>query len=286
MTNLASDIILLSIAYALLGVLLLVVCVFAKIPWPVKAGLIVLTSAFYVVSFFATRGLLGWSSTDPLPPKFKLLSARIVEPHSLEGDPGAIHLWVEALDDDNFPSGVPRAYRLPYDAHLAEKTEAAIRASADGKPQGGRTADVGNGQGGVSEATAREVTPSRITTTGGGDPSSGGPLDPQNSARREPDDQFYPARPAADAAQGPEIATPFAWRPPRRAQRRWGATGSLLESAIEMDRLDEIGKARLVDACGIDVQARRVGALKKGAAQIRAARVRLAQTRPGEIGVR
>ena len=61
MTNLAADIILLSIAYALLGVLLLVVCVFAKVPWPVKAGLIVLTSAFYVVSFFATRGLLGWS---------------------------------------------------------------------------------------------------------------------------------------------------------------------------------------------------------------------------------
>jgi hypothetical protein len=135
-TNLASDIILLSIAYALLGVLLLVVCIFAKVPWPVKAGLIVLTSAFYAVSFFATRGLLGWSSTDPLPPKFKLLSARIVEPHSLEGDPGAIHLWVEALDDDNFPSGVPRAYRLPYDSRLAEKTEAAVRASADGKPQG------------------------------------------------------------------------------------------------------------------------------------------------------
>ena len=94
----------------MLGVLLLVVCVFAKVPWPVKAGLIVLTSAFYVVSFFATRGLLGWSSTDPLPPKFKLLSARIVEPHSLEGDPGAIHLWVEALDDDNFPER--RATRL------------------------------------------------------------------------------------------------------------------------------------------------------------------------------
>ena len=59
MTSLASDIILLSIAYALLGVLLLVACVFARIPWPVKAGLIVLTSGFYVVSFFATRGLLG-----------------------------------------------------------------------------------------------------------------------------------------------------------------------------------------------------------------------------------
>ena len=127
-----------------------------------------LTSAFYVVSFFATRGLLGWSSTDPLPPKFKLLGARIVEPHSLEGDPGAIHLWVEALDDDNFPSGVPRAYRLPYDARLAERTEAAIRASADGKPQGGRTADFGNGQGGER----------------GGDRARGHALDDHDNRRR------------------------------------------------------------------------------------------------------
>ena len=227
MTNLASVIIWLSIAYALLGVLLLVICVFARIPWPVKAGAIVLTSAFYVVSFFATRGLLGWSSIDPLPPKFKLLGARIVEPHSLAGDPGAIHLWVEALDDDNFPSGVPRAYRLPYDASLAEKTEAAIRASAEGKPQGGRTADFGNGEGGVSEATAREVTPSTITTTGGGDPSSGGPLDPAVCARGEPEHQFYAARPAAHARQGCAIAarfTPFG-AAKRRAHCRRGAAG-------------------------------------------------------------
>jgi hypothetical protein len=194
-TNLASDIILLSIAYALLGVLLLVICVFAKVPWPVKAGLIVLTSAFYVVSFFATRGLLGWSSTDPLPPKFKLLGARIVEPHSLEGDPGAIHLWVEALDDDNYPSGVPRAYRLPYDVHLAERTEAAIKASANGVPQGGRTADFGTGQGGNAEATAREATPSTITTTGGGDPASGGPIDPQLDRQENQAINFTPLAP-------------------------------------------------------------------------------------------
>ena len=195
MTNLASDIILLSIAYALLGVLLLVVCIFARIPWPLKAGLIVLTSAFYVVSFFATRGLLGWSSTDPLPPKFRLLGARIVEPHSLEGDPGAIYLWVEALDDDNFPSGVPRAYRLSYNVRLAEKTEAAVRASAEGKPQGGRTADFGNGLGGNAEATAQEVTPSTITTTGGGDPSSGGPLDPQSADGENQTINFTPLVP-------------------------------------------------------------------------------------------
>ncbi|MGB3583471.1 MAG: hypothetical protein WBA40_20495 [Roseiarcus sp.] len=204
MTNLASDVILLSIAYALLGVLLLVTCVFAKVPWPVKAALIVLTSAVYVVSFFATSGLLGWSSTDPLPPKFKLLGARIVEPHSLEGDPGAIHLWVEALDDDNFPSGAPRAYRLPYNAHLAEKTEAAIRASANGVPQGGRTADFGDVQGGNAEATAREATPSTIITTGGGDPSSGGPIDPQFDHQENQAINFTPLAPPRMAPKDDE----------------------------------------------------------------------------------
>ena len=178
MTSLTTDIVGLSIAYAMIGVLLLVACLFTRLPLPLKAGAVIVTSAFYVVSFYATRGLLGWSSVDPLPAHFKLLQARIVEPHSLAGDPGAIHLWVEELDDDNRPSGVPRAYRLPYDVHLAEKTEAAIKASADGRPQGGRTADHGTGEGGEGQVTAREITPSSITTTAGGDPMEGGPLDP------------------------------------------------------------------------------------------------------------
>ncbi len=136
----------LAIGYALLGVVLLSILVFARLAWPIKAALIVVTSAFYVVNFIESRALLGWSSIDPLPPRFKLLSARIVEPHSLAGEPGAIHLWVEELDRDNFPSGVPRAYRLPYDAKLAERAEAATKARADGKPQGGRTADFGTGE--------------------------------------------------------------------------------------------------------------------------------------------
>lgn len=180
MSSLESTILALSIAYAALGVLLLAISVFAKLPWPIKAGAVAATSAFYVVSFFATRSLLGWSSPDPLPPSFKLLSARILEPHSLEGDPGAIYLWVEALDDDNRPSGAPRAFRLPYNAKLAEKTEIAISASANGKLQGGRTADFGAGQGGQADATAREITPSSLLTTNGGDPSAGGPLDPNS----------------------------------------------------------------------------------------------------------
>jgi hypothetical protein len=203
MTSLTTEILWLSVAYALLGVLLLTACVFTRLPWPLKAAGIVLTSMFYVVSFYAARGLLGWSSVDPLPPQFKLLHARIVEPHSLAGDPGAIHLWIEALDDDNRPSGVPRAYRLPYNAKLAEKAEAAIKASANGSPQGGRTADFGTGEGGEGQIAAR--APSSITTTGGGDPSTGGPLDP-GIAREESQSIVFsplppPRMPPKDAPQ-------------------------------------------------------------------------------------
>lgn len=165
--------------YAVLGLVLLVILVFSRIDWRIKAGLIVLTSIFYIFDYQGARSLLGWASPEALPANFKLLGARIVEPHSLAGDQGAIFLWVEEVDRDNFPSGDPRLYRLPYNAQLAERTEAAVKASASGTPQGGRTADTGAGTGGLVEAVQREVTPSAVTVTSGGDPMSGGPNDPQ-----------------------------------------------------------------------------------------------------------
>ena len=136
----------------------------------------VVTSAFYIASFVGVRGLLGWATVDRLPAAFKLLQARIVEPHSLEGDPGSIYLWVETLDDGNRPSGVPRAYRLPYRDALAEKTDKAISEIAAGRPQGGRAADFGTGEGGLLEAVREYITPNTIIETSGGDPSTGGDL--------------------------------------------------------------------------------------------------------------
>src|SRR6266403_6327243 len=99
--SLQSVILTLSLSYALIGALLLIVLVYARLPWSAKAVAVVVTSAFYIASFVAVRGLLGWASVDRLPVAFKLLQARIVEPHSLEGDPGSIYLGVEALEEDN-----------------------------------------------------------------------------------------------------------------------------------------------------------------------------------------
>jgi hypothetical protein len=103
-----------------------------------------------------------------------LLQTRIVEPHSLEGDPGSIYLWVEALDDGNRPSGVPRAYRIPYSDQLADKTDKAQSEIAAGHPQGGRAADFGNGEGGLLDQARAYITPNAIIDTSGGDPSTGG----------------------------------------------------------------------------------------------------------------
>ena len=176
MSNLQSVVLTLALSYALVGALLLIVLVYARLHWSAKAVAVIVTSAFYIASFVGARGLLGWATVDRLPAAFKLLQARIVEPHSLEGDPGAIYLWVETLDDGNRPSGVPRAYRLPYRGSLAEKADKAIAEIAAGRPQGGRAADFGDGGGSVLQAAREYITPSTILDTSGGDPSTGGGL--------------------------------------------------------------------------------------------------------------
>ena len=71
MSSLQSIIVTLSIGYALIGALLLLVLVYARLPWQTKATAVVVTSAFYVVCFVGMRGLLGWASVDRLPPSFK-----------------------------------------------------------------------------------------------------------------------------------------------------------------------------------------------------------------------
>jgi hypothetical protein len=172
-SSLQSVIVTLSVGYALIGALLLLVLVYARLPWQAKAMAVVVTSAFYVVCFVGMRGLLGWASVDRLPTSFKLLQARIVDPHTVDGDPGSVYLWLEALDEDNRPSGVPRAYRLPYSDALAEKTQHASDQMAAGHPQGGRAADFGTGDGGVIDAAREYILPRTILATSGGDPSTG-----------------------------------------------------------------------------------------------------------------
>jgi hypothetical protein len=108
MTSLNTIILGLSIAYALIGVLLLGACIDSRLPLLVKVSVILVTGTFYIVSFFGTRALLGWSSVDPLPAHFKLLGARIVEPHSRAIRERSIFGWRRSMT-----TIVQAAFRAP-----------------------------------------------------------------------------------------------------------------------------------------------------------------------------
>ena len=170
MSNLNSIVLSLAIGYALLGVLLLVACLFTPLPWPVKAGAIIVTSAFYLVSFFATHSLLGWSTDDPLPPNFKLLGARIVEPHSVEVIPARSISGSRLVTMTISPAAFrePIGYPIPPNSRTRPKPPLGPAPTAIPREDAPRIL-----------AQARVDRPNRGNAgshlvTGGGDPAGGG----------------------------------------------------------------------------------------------------------------
>jgi len=175
-----------SAAYVLIAVLLLSVGLTARYAWWVKASAIVVTSLFFVEVFFASKGLLGWPGDGPLPAKFQLLWTRVVEPDLKLGERGAIYLWLEEIDANNVPSGLPRAYRLPYSAKLADRTLKARDEIMAGHPQEGLSDDLSDNDLGSAQAQRSDLE------TDGGASSSGGKVELQEALEQIPRVDFRP----------------------------------------------------------------------------------------------
>jgi hypothetical protein len=131
-----------SAAYVVMGVLLLSVGLGSPIRWWVKAAAIMVTSVFFIETFFATKGLLGWPGSGRLPARFQLLWTRVVEPDPKIHDTGSIFFWVEEVDENNVPAGTPRSYRLPYSKPLADRSLKARDEIMSGNPQEGTAEDL------------------------------------------------------------------------------------------------------------------------------------------------
>ena len=173
MIGLESGVVGLALAYVLLSALLLVVMIFLPIRRILKIAAILVTSLFYIVVFFATQHLLGWSAPVAMPERFQVLWTRVIEPNPSRGNPGAIHLWVEELDAANLPSGEPRAFRLPYTVELARRVSTAQEEIEQGRPQGGRAQFFG-----APSGERMGAAPVNAAAPPGGDPSGGGMFDP------------------------------------------------------------------------------------------------------------
>jgi hypothetical protein len=155
-----------SAAYVVVAVLLLGIGLTARLAWWVKATAIVVTSAFFVEAFFATNSLLGWPGSGQLPPKFELLWTRVVEPDPKISEPGAVYLWVEEVDANNVPSGVPRSFRLPYSRPLADRSSKARDEIMAGNPQEGTAEDM-TAEDSQAEAKAAATLPNGMGATPG-----------------------------------------------------------------------------------------------------------------------
>ncbi len=115
------------IAYMLIAVLLLSLNLASRWKWWVKAGTIVITVAFFYQSYLSLNAILGYPTSQDLPPRFQIHWMILNEPNKQTGDPGAVFMWVGELDARDRPLGTPRAYRVPYSNRLHQAADLATR---------------------------------------------------------------------------------------------------------------------------------------------------------------
>ena len=127
-------------AFVLTALLLLGVNLYANFTWHLKALLVIVVSAFYVVVYYSLPPLMGWPTDASLPKRFNLVAAYAQEPNKRTGDSGELFLWVT---DFNQGSGArePRAYRIPFEPDLHAKVVEAGTKVRKGIPQLGEVVD-------------------------------------------------------------------------------------------------------------------------------------------------
>jgi len=139
----------LTIAYVVIVVFLLLVSLRTPYRWQIKAGVILVCSLFYGVIWHTLPKLQGWPVDELLPLEFQLVSEHVVQPDKHNDTEGAIYMWVINLAED--ADRTPRAYQLPYKEKLHEDL---LEARKRGLAQKGKRVEQ-SGSGGEGEpATA------------------------------------------------------------------------------------------------------------------------------------
>lgn len=130
-------------AYVLIALILLSINLYSNWSWQVKAGTIIITSVFYIVTYMSYPQLLGWPTSENPPERFRLVAAHVQQPDKITGADGAVYLWLTRIDDLS-SSLPPRAYRLDYSNALHERVLNANSKLNKGIPQLGELDDRDN----------------------------------------------------------------------------------------------------------------------------------------------
>ncbi len=131
-------ILLLITCYALLGLLLLALCLYTRWSWWIKSVAILLTGGFFILSYDAMTGLLGFPTPGRLPERFLFHYAVVVQPEKNSGSKGTIYIWASELAREG-PVKQPRAYEMPFDKDSYNMFTEATRRNKQGIMQMGQT---------------------------------------------------------------------------------------------------------------------------------------------------
>ncbi len=143
----------LTAAYALVAALLAYLLLLSRLHWVFKVLATVATVALIPLTFNGVGELRGLPSDGPIPVSFRMLWAQVTEPNALQHENGNVFLWLQTLDKDNFPTGQPRAYQLPYSDDLKIKVSEAMGKIAQGETIQGKV----DAKKALPEATAEDL---------------------------------------------------------------------------------------------------------------------------------
>lgn len=121
-------------AYVVLAAALAGLNIFSVWSWPVKALMLVLTSAAYLILYYSFPPLLGWPSGTELPKRFQLVALYAQEPDRITGTSGRIFFW---LVDKQMASSMPRAYEIDFEPELHARVKEAGQRLRKNVPQVG-----------------------------------------------------------------------------------------------------------------------------------------------------
>jgi len=99
-------------AYVVVALVLVLLSLFSRWSWQIKAVMLGLVTAGYLAVYFSMPALLGWPTDRAVPKRFGLLAVYIQQPDKQSGEAGEVFFWATDLDPD--ADQRPRAYRLPY----------------------------------------------------------------------------------------------------------------------------------------------------------------------------
>ena len=147
--------------YVGLSLLVLFLLIGTRLPWLLRAGVVVLFSASYFASWNLWQDLAGWPARAVMPERFLFHAATIIEPDEEMAEPGSIFIWATELRDDG-PVAKPRSYRVAYLQSLHGQIQEAEARMRNGLPQVGRRRAESRGEFTVAGAMKRQEEEQQI----------------------------------------------------------------------------------------------------------------------------